>query len=85
MQLRALTLLLAAGLGAGCGGAAGKIMADTKAPTKEDPNALLIPYTPPDISELTGIPEDEEQDEGAPPAATPAPARAATPAPEPKK
>ena len=85
MQLRALTLLLAAGLGAGCGGAAGKIMADTKVPTQEDPNALLVPYTPPDISELTGIDEDEDQDEGATPAAAPAPARTQAPAPEPKK
>jgi hypothetical protein len=75
MQLRALTLLLAAGLGAGCGGAAGKIMADTSVPTKEDPNALLVPHIPPDISELTGTPEDEDEGE----------APAATPAPEPKK
>ena len=72
MQLRALTLFLAAGLAAsGCGGAGpGKIMADTKAPTKEDPNAVLVPYQPPDISELTGIEEDEDAAE--PKAAAPA-------------
>ncbi|HWO19368.1 MAG TPA: hypothetical protein VNO30_11350 [Kofleriaceae bacterium] len=71
MQLRALTLFLAAGLAAsGCGGAGpGKIMADTKVPTKEDPNAVLVPYQPPDISELTGIDEDEAEDKAAAPAA----------------
>ena len=73
MRPRALTLFLAAGLAAGCGGAApGKIMADTKVPTPEDPNALLVPYAPPDISELTGIDEDEEAEAGEP-AAAPAP------------
>lgn len=46
-------------------------MVETKAPTKEDPNALLLPFEKPDISEITGIEEDED--------------KAATPAPEPKK
>jgi hypothetical protein len=70
MQLRALTLFLVASLGAGCGGAGpGKIMADTKVPTKEDPNGVLVPYIPPDISELTGIDEDEEAEKAAAPAA----------------
>jgi hypothetical protein len=73
MQQRALRLFLVVGLGAGCGGGpAGKIMADTKVPTKEDPKAVLVPYTPPDISELTGIDEEEAElakDEKAPPAA----------------
>jgi hypothetical protein len=70
-----LTLFLAACLAAGCGGAApGKIMADTRVPTPEDPNALLVPYVPPDISELTGIDEDEEAEaEAGEPAAAPAP------------
>jgi hypothetical protein len=85
MQLRALTLFLVACLGACGGGGAGKIMADTKVPTPEDPNAVLVPYVPPDISELTGI-EEEEEDAGeagktaAPPASPPA----VVPAPEPK-
>jgi len=78
MQLRSLTLFFAACLGVGCGGGgAGKIMADTKVPTPEDPHALLVPYKAPDISELTGIDEEDEEDKGA--------ARApATPATEPK-
>jgi hypothetical protein len=84
MQLRALSLLLVACLGAGCGGGrAGMIMADTKVPTKENPNAVLVPYTAPDISELTGIPEDEDDKPGDDRAATP-PATAPAPAPEPK-
>lgn len=78
MQLRALTLLLVACLAACGGGGAGKIMADTKAPTPEDPNAVLVPYTPPDISELTGIEEEEEDasdagEPASPPAAMPEP------------
>jgi hypothetical protein len=45
MQLRALTLFLAAALGAGCGGgSAGKIMAETPVPTPEDPNAVLVKF-----------------------------------------
>lgn len=75
MQLRSLTLFLAACLGVGCGGAApGKIMTDTKVPTPEDPNALLVPYKAPDISELTGIEEEEEEEEDK----APAPAAPAT-------
>jgi hypothetical protein len=77
MQLRELTLILAVCLGAGCGGApAGKVMTDTTVPTKEDPNALLVPYKAPDISELTGISEDDDEDkaEAAPSAPAPAPA-----------
>jgi hypothetical protein len=81
MQLRSLTLFLAACLGVGCGGASpGKIMADTKVPLPEDPNALLVPYKAPDISELTGIDEEEEEAKRAAP--TPAPAPPAT---EPKQ
>ncbi|HWU89677.1 MAG TPA: hypothetical protein VN253_20585 [Kofleriaceae bacterium] len=84
MQLRGLTLFLALCLWAGCGGAAGKIMADTKVPTKEDPNAVLIPYEPPDFAALTGIPDEEEdKDEGGEPATPPAPP--AAPAPESKQ
>jgi hypothetical protein len=74
MLYRALTLFLAASLGAGCTGAAGKIMADTKVPTKQDPNAVLVPYVPPDFSELTGIPEEDEEE-----------GKAEPPAPEPKQ
>jgi hypothetical protein len=71
MQLRA-TLFLAACLGGGCGGAAaGKVMSETKAPTKEDPNALLVPYVAPDISEITGIEEPDEPDAASEPAAAP--------------
>ena len=82
MELRTLSLFLVLSLGAGCGGAAaGKIMADTKVPTPENPNAVLVPYIPPDISELTGIEEDEDADEaGGAPATTPA----AAPTPESK-
>lgn len=74
MLVRALTLFLTAILGTGCGGGAGgKIMADTKVPTPEDPNAVLVPYQPPDISELTGIEEEDEEDPatGAPELPTP--------------
>lgn len=71
MQLRA-TLFLAACLGGGCGGAAaGKLMTETKAPTKEDPNALLVPYVAPDISEITGIEEPDEAEPASAPAAAP--------------
>lgn len=84
MQLRALTLFLVACLGACGGGGAGKIMADTKVPTPEDPNAVLVPYTPPDISELTGIEEEEDASEPGEAAAPPAAPPAAVPAPEPK-
>lgn len=70
MQLRA-ALLLVACLGGGCGGAAaGKIMAETKVPTKENPNAVLVPYVAPDISEITGI-EEPDEDEPAASAAAP--------------
>lgn len=76
MQLRALTLFLAlclGGAGLGCGGGGpGKIMADTKVPTKEDPNAVLVPYLAPDIAELSGIEEPEPSTE--PATAAPAPA-----------
>jgi hypothetical protein len=83
MQLRALTLFLAAALGVGCGGgSAGKIMAETPVPTPEDPNAVLVPYVPPDISELTGIDEDEEGEDAPEPSAPPA---AAAPAMAPAK
>lgn len=91
MQLRGSTLFLALtlGLAGGCTGAGGKIMADTTVPTKENPNAQLVPYQPPDISEITGIPEDEEDkgagDTAAPATPEPAPAPAATPTPEPKQ
>ena len=85
MQLRAWILFLAACLGAGCGGGgAGKIMADTTVPTKEDPKALLLPYVPPDISELTGIPEEDEVKGASAPAPTaPAPAKVPAPAAKP--
>lgn len=66
MQLRALTLFLAGCLAAGCGGGgAGKILAETKTPTKEDPNAVLVPYLAPDISEITGVEEPDPADSGA--------------------
>jgi len=75
MQLRATLFLaacLALGMGAGCGGAAaGKVMTETKAPTKEDPNALLVPYVAPDISEITGIEEPDESEPASAPAAAP--------------
>ena len=59
-------------MGVGCGGAAaGKVMTETKAPTKEDPNALLVPYVAPDISEITGIEEPDEADAASEPAAAP--------------
>jgi len=80
MQLRALTLFLAGCLAAGCGGGgAGKIMAETPTPTKEDPNAVLVPYLAPDISEITGIEEEdpEDKDDAAAPAPAPAPAAGA--------
>jgi hypothetical protein len=91
MQLRGLTLFLALCLAAGCTGAAGKIMADTTVPTAENPNAQLVPYVPPDIEELTGVPEGESGATGAvegadpaapPPEPTPAPAPAPTPEPK---
>lgn len=90
MQLRGLTLFLALCLAAGCTGAAGKIMADTTVPTAENPNAQLVPYVPPDIEELTGIPEGENAEPKAeggdpvapPPEPTPAPAPAPTPEPK---
>jgi hypothetical protein len=83
MQLRGSTLflVLALGLAGGCTSAGGKIMADTSVPTKDNPNALLVPYQPPDISEITGIPEDEEDTDAGDAATPPAPA----PAPEPKR
>src|SRR5689334_23673797 len=87
MHLRA-SLVLAACLGGGCGGSPGKLMVDTKAPTKEDPNAVLVPYTAPDIAELTGIPEPDEDEAAAPakaPAPAPAPAPPAAPAKAPAK
>jgi hypothetical protein len=59
-------------------------MAETTVPTQENPNAVLVPYQPPDISEITGIDEDEEGKEAGETAA-PVPAPAATPKPEPKK
>jgi hypothetical protein len=64
MQLRASLLFLAFAIGCG-GGAGGKIMAETTVPTKEDPNAVLVPYQAPDIAELTGIEEDEDATEDA--------------------
>ena len=80
MRLRALVLFLAtvvpAVLASGCGaGAGGKIMAETKVPTPENPDAVLLPYLAPDISELTGIEEDDADadasDDTAAPAAEP--------------
>lgn len=77
MQLRALVLTLGVAA-AGCGTTKpGKIMADTPAPTPEDPNAFLVPYEAPDIEELSGV-EDADTD-GDSEAPAPAPA-AATPA-----
>lgn len=61
--------------------AGGKIMADTKVPTLEDKNAVLVPYEAPDIAALTGIPEPDETD-ASEPAAEPA---VPTPAPETKQ
>jgi hypothetical protein len=83
MQLRGSTLFLALALGlaGGCTSAGGKIMADTTVPTGDNPNALLVPYQAPDISEITGIPEDEEDTDAGDPATPPA----AAPAPEPKR
>jgi hypothetical protein len=80
MLVRALTLFLAATLGAGCGGGAGgKIMADTTVPAPDNPNAVLVPYLAPDISEVTGIPEDEDGEDAPAPAPAPAtPAAAPT-------
>ena len=57
MKIRALTLTVALGA---CGGHHGKLVADSP----------VTPYEKPDISEITGIDEDET------PAETPAPAAA---------
>jgi hypothetical protein len=67
---RALVLIIVSWV-AGCGGGGGgKIMADLP----------VLPYLPPDISEITGIEEPDDMD-GQDKAMTPAPA----PAEQPKK
>lgn len=66
---------------AACGSSQNKVMADTP----------VLPYQSPDISEITGIDEDEddvddtEPDEAPSAAPAPAPAPAAAPAPAPAK
>lgn len=62
---RALAFLILS-LAACGGGGAGKIMADTP----------VLPYQPPDISEITGIEEPDEADAEQKPAPAPAPAPA---------
>ncbi|MEO8840060.1 MAG: hypothetical protein ABI591_03175 [Kofleriaceae bacterium] len=64
MKIRALFLTVALGA---CGGHHGKLVADSP----------VTPYEKPDISEITGIDEDEA------PAETPAPALEKAPAPAP--
>ena len=82
MQLRGISLFLALCL-AGCvQHAGGKIMADTKVPTLEDKNAVLLPYEKPDIEAITGISADEDTDASEPAAP---PAAPTTPAPETKQ
>lgn len=67
---------------AGCGGGkGGSLMVDTKTPTKEDPNALLVPYIAPDVNEIAGIEEPDDAADLEDPA--PAPAPAAVPEPTP--
>ena len=53
-------MFLALTLAAGCTSAGGKVMAETKVPTKENPNAVLVPYTPPDIEEISGTEDDAD-------------------------
>ena len=55
-------------MGPACGGAPGKLMVETPAPTKEEPKAVLVPYLAPDVNELAGIeePDDEDQESTAP-------------------
>jgi hypothetical protein len=74
MKTASFVLATIVGLGAGCGGHHGKLVADSPA----------LPYEKPDISEITGIDEDDSTsgDESAP-APAPAPAAAAAPAPKP--
>jgi hypothetical protein len=74
MKIRALTLTVVLGA---CGGHHGKLVADSP----------VTPYEKPDISEITGIDEDETPAETPAPAAAPdkpekapAPAAPATPA-----
>lgn len=71
MKIRALFLTVALGA---CGGHHGKLVADSP----------VTPYEKPDISEITGIDEDETPAETPAPAAAPekapAPAAPATPA-----
>jgi hypothetical protein len=71
MKIRALFLTVALGA---CGGHHGKLVADSP----------VTPYEKPDISEITGIDEDETPAETSAPAAAPekapAPAAPATPA-----
>jgi pyruvate dehydrogenase E2 component (dihydrolipoamide acetyltransferase) len=77
MTIRATLFVIVTGFATACGGAKqNKIMADTPA----------LPYQAPDIAEITGIEEDDEDEataqeaEPAAPAPAPAPAPAASPA-----
>jgi hypothetical protein len=63
MKIRALTLTVALGA---CGGHHGKLVADSP----------VTPYEKPDISEITGIDEDETPAEAPAPAPEKAPAAA---------
>jgi hypothetical protein len=73
MKIRALFLTIALGA---CGGHHGKLVADSP----------VTPYEKPDISEITGIDEDEAPAETpAPAAAAPEKAPAPAPAPAPAK
>ena len=71
-----------AGVGGGCGGSQGKLMADTmQFDAKQGKWQPLIEYKAPDIDELTGIDSSEEPSET--PAAPAAETKPATPAPAP--
>jgi hypothetical protein len=72
MKTRATVLMLSLAIGGGaCGGHHGTLRVDSP----------VTPYQKPDISEITGIDEDDaSSDEGEKPAAAPAPAPAPAPA-----
>jgi hypothetical protein len=73
MKMRATLLMLLLGA---CGGHHGKLRADSP----------VTPYEKPDISEITGIDEDEgSSEESSAPAPAPAAEKAPAPAPAPKK
>lgn len=75
MKIRATLFSFATGVvltAAACGSSPNKIMADTP----------VLPYEPPDVSEITGIDEDDE-DEEVTEEASEEPADAPAPAPQP--